>query len=238
MRRTVREDRRHMSRAAVVQRLGVHVGDCDEHGGAERIWNEFGHRVEVFEHFGRFGPGEQQCTRRSAKLTHHGRGGQAAADAVPDDDADLVVADGKHVVEVAADLQRTYRGLVPHRAADGQRARREKGTLQRQGRLARDLELPHVLHRETDVPEQRHHKLTVLGADRTRDAMLQTHDDITRARKHGNEAARRACTGGGTERGDGQRQPVTGVVEGAAPILVEIKPTRHGWLAGRVDCGI
>ena len=58
-RRTGGEHGRHMPCAAVVQGLGVHVGDRDEYRGAERIWNELGHRVELFEKLGRFGAGKQ-----------------------------------------------------------------------------------------------------------------------------------------------------------------------------------
>jgi hypothetical protein len=40
--------------------LGGGVDDCRENGGAERIWDQLGHRVQLFEQRGRFGAGEQQ----------------------------------------------------------------------------------------------------------------------------------------------------------------------------------
>ena len=224
-----------VSCAAVVQGLRVRIGDRDEHRGAERIWNELRHRVELFEQPGRFGTRQQECARRCAQLAHHRRGGQAAADAVADDDADPVLADGKHVVEVAADLQWRHRGLVAHGEPGRQGARRQQRALQRQRRLTRDLELPDLLHGQAEMPDQSRDQVAVLVAGPAWNAVLEAHDDVTCAGQHGHEAAGRTRAGCGPHRRDGQGQPVAGVLERPPPILFQVMPVRHRRPARHVD---
>ena len=224
-----------MSRAAVAHGRSAGVDESDEYRRAERIWDELGDGVELFEHSGRFGAGEQECTCRCAQLAHHRCGGQAPADAVTDDNADAIVADWQHVVEVAADLQRRHRGFVADGETGGQRARRPHRALQRQRCLARGLELPDMLHGEAEMADQRGDELPVFGADDAGQAMLEAQHDVPRAGQHSDEASRRSRAGSRSHRRDGQRQPVSRVFEGAAPILVEVIPIRHRGFAGNVD---
>ncbi len=110
-------------------------------------------------------PVSSSARAEAAQLTHHRGRGQAATDTVADDDADAVVADGQHVVPVAADFQRRHRGLVPHGEARRQFGRREHRALQRQRRVTGELELADMLHRQAEVSDKGGDELPVLRAD-------------------------------------------------------------------------
>ena len=162
-RRTGGEHRRHMPGAAVAQASASPVSTMATNTVVQNASGmNSATESSCSSSLAGSAPVSKQRARRRAQLAHHRRGGQAAADAVADDDADAVVADGQHVVEVAADLQRRHRGLVAHGEAGGQRARRQHRALQRQRRLARDLELPDMLHRQAEMPDKRRDELPVL----------------------------------------------------------------------------
>ena len=129
----VHHDRRRMAGAGVDQFTGVEGEHRTERGGAPGAGQMRGEAVQPGERRAGTGLLEQQGTAGAAKLTHHGGGGQAVADTVADDQRDAPVPEIDDVVPVAADLQRSARGVIPHGEAVRQRRGAEHRVLQRHG---------------------------------------------------------------------------------------------------------
>jgi hypothetical protein len=121
-----------MAGAAVGHGRGRRVDDGAEYRGALGRGDPAGEGVEVGQGLSRAGGAQQHRLAGRAELAHDRRGGQAAADAVADDDADPVAGHRDHVVPVPAHLQRFYRRDISRGEAVRQLGGAEDGLLQRQ----------------------------------------------------------------------------------------------------------
>ena len=108
---------------------------------------------------------EQQRTAGTAKLTHYGRGGQAVAHAVADDQRHPTLVQIDDVIPIAADLQWAARGVIPHRKAPGQRCRAEHRVLQRHGGLALLVQLVDAVQPLTEAPGQHREQRVILWGE-------------------------------------------------------------------------
>ena len=86
-------------------------------------------------------------------------------DTVADDQCDAPAVEIDDVVPIAADLQRTARGVIPHRKAPGQRRRAEHRVLQRHGGFALLVDLVDALQALTKASGQHREQCVVFRGE-------------------------------------------------------------------------